>query len=338
MDYDLTADQLEIRDAAREALTRTSSIEQARGAAERGVYDEAVLAQQIELGWPSIAIPEEHGGSGLGVVDLAVLAEEGGYALAGSPLLSSASAALVIAAAGSPEQRAEWLPRIADGSATGALAVRGHATESIVADVVDADVVAVVQADGTATLLTAADAEVTPVDAIDPTRRYGTVRGEGVAMPGDPTPGLDGARVAVAAETIGVCRRALDITVPYVSQREQFGRPIGSFQAVQHMLVEMLLLTEGARSGTYWAAWALDAGADEAHEAALIAKAAAADAGRTVTSNAIQAHGGIGFTWEADLHWLFKRAQLNARALGGAPEHRALLSTMLAGRVPVAAA
>jgi alkylation response protein AidB-like acyl-CoA dehydrogenase len=154
----------------------------------------------------------------------------------------------------------------------------------------------------------------------------------GEELDGDVTGGLDRALVAISSELVGVCDRAVEMTVAYVKERHQFGVPVGAFQAVSHRCAQMLLDTEMARSTTAFAAWAADADPERLSEAAAMAKAAAADAGRQVTASAIQAHGGIGFTWEADVHWLFKRAQLDAALLGGAPRQRARLASILAGR------
>jgi alkylation response protein AidB-like acyl-CoA dehydrogenase len=121
------------------------------------------------------------------------------------------------------------------------------------------------------------------------------------------------------------------MTVEYVKHRKQFGQPVGAFQAVSHRCAQMLLDTEGARSAVYAAAWAADAAPEQLAFAASVAKAAAADAGRNVTASAIQAHGGIGFTWEANVHWLFKRAQLDAAELRSAREHRARIARLAAG-------
>jgi alkylation response protein AidB-like acyl-CoA dehydrogenase len=123
------------------------------------------------------------------------------------------------------------------------------------------------------------------------------------------------------------------MTVAYVKERKQFDTPVGAFQAVSHRCAQMLRDTEAARAATYFAAWAAGAETERLPEAASLAKAAASDAGREVTASAIQAHGGIGFTWEADVHWLFKRAQLDAVLLGGATEHRARLAALLARRL-----
>jgi len=153
-----------------------------------------------------------------------------------------------------------------------------------------------------------------------------------VPLPGDPSPGTDIAAVLLAAELVGVCQCALDTTVAYVKERKQFGAPVGSFQAVSHRCAEMLVLTEGSRSAAYAAAWAADADPTGLPEAASIAKASASEAGRDVTAAAIQLHGGIGFTWEADLHWLYKRAQLDAGLLGSPRFHRARLAAIVAAR------
>ncbi|MGA7704844.1 MAG: acyl-CoA dehydrogenase family protein, partial [Solirubrobacteraceae bacterium] len=171
------------------------------------------------------------------------------------------------------------------------------------------------------------------IDSIDPTRptaRVAPAVDVGEALEGDVQAGLDRALVAVSAELVGVCERALDMTVAYVKERKQFGVPVGSFQAVSHRCAQMLLDTERARSASYYAAWAADADPDRLPEAAAMAKASASQAGVEVTASAIQAHGGIGFTWEADVHWLYKRALLDASLLGGAKHHRARLASILA--------
>ena len=169
-------------------------------------------------------------------------------------------------------------------------------------------------------MLAAADAEVTPLASIDPTRSAARVSASddaGEAL-GDACAGLGRALVAVSSELVGVCERALEMTVAYVKERKQFGVPVGAYQAVSHRCAQMLLETEKARSTTAFAAWTADADPERLAEAAAMAKAAASDAAREVTASAIQAHGGIGFTWEADVHWLFKRAQVDAVLLGGA--------------------
>ena len=184
-------------------------------------------------------------------------------------------------------------------------------------------------------LVDASTATVTALDPIDSTRRYASVDG------GDAEPLAAGAadrvRAALAAEVVGIAQRGLDMSLAYVKDRKQFGVPVGSFQAVAHRCAQMLLSTESARSTAYFAAWAADADPERLPEAAALAAAAAADAGRDVTASAIQAHGGIGFTWEADVHWLYKRAQLDTALLGGARRHRATLARIAAQKVEVPA-
>jgi len=157
--------------------------------------------------------------------------------------------------------------------------------------------------------------------------------GTGEPLTGDVSAAVDRALVAISSELVGICDRALEMTVEYVKDRKQFGVPVGSYQAVSHRCAQMLLETEKARSTAAFAAWTADADPERLAEAAAMAKASASAAGREVTASAIQAHGGIGFTWEADVHWLYKRAQIDAALLGGAKRHRARIASILADRV-----
>jgi alkylation response protein AidB-like acyl-CoA dehydrogenase len=331
MRFDLSDDQHEIKRTARDLLSARSTMERVRAAAEGGGYDERLWAELRELGWPGIAVAEAHGGQGLGIVELAVLLEELGYACAATPLLGTALAALAIERAGSAAQRERWLPALAGGEATGALG-----TEELVPDGDRADVIVLLDPSCTAaTVVERGDADIEPVATIDPTRGYARVAAPdgGEPLEGDVAGGVDRALVAVSAELVGICQRALDMTVAYVKERKQFGVPVGSFQAVGHTAAQMLRDTESARSATYYAAWAADAERDDVDRLAVgaaMAKTAASDAGRAVTGSAIQLHGGIGFTWEADVHWLYKRAQLDAQLLGGGGTHRARIAQLVA--------
>ena len=331
MNFDFSDDQRDIKRTAHDLLAARATPEKVREAAEARRYDDALWSELCSLGWPGIAVSEDHGGQGLGTVELAILLEEVGYAVAPSPLFATAAAALVIEAAGSEDQRSRWLGRLASGEARGAIGELEGDEAPLVADAPGADVIVLV-GEGSARLLERADADVSPRETIDPTRGYGVVRGEGEALPGDAAPGVDRATVVLAAELTGVAQRALDMTVAYVKDRRQFDTPVGAFQAVQHRCAEMLLHAESARSATYFAAWAADAEPERLPEAAALAKAAASDGAREATAAAIQAHGGIGFTWEADVHWLYKRAQLGAQLLGGARRHRARLARIVGER------
>jgi alkylation response protein AidB-like acyl-CoA dehydrogenase len=327
VDFDLADEQKEIKRVAHDLLAARSPFAKVRESAEAGRYDSALWHELVELGWPGIAVSAEHSGQDLGAVELAVLLEELGYACAPTPFLGTATAAAVIQAAGTAEQQSRWLPALASGEATAGVGPR-----ALVCDAADAAVLVVLDGDE-AQLLAAADADVEILQSVDPTRTFAHVGGEGETLG-------DGAaeRVwsAVAADVLGVCQRALDMSIEYVKDRKQFGVPVGAFQAVSHRCAQMLLVTESIRSAAYFAAWAAEADPERLGEAAALAGAGAADGGREVTASAIQAHGGIGFTWEADVHWLFKRAQLDALLLGGSRRHRATLARLAGQRVAAA--
>jgi alkylation response protein AidB-like acyl-CoA dehydrogenase len=331
MDFDLTEDQREIKSVAHELLAARSPIAKVRQAADAGQYDAVLWHEIVELGWPGIAVAEQYGGQGLGAVELAVLLEELGYACASTPLLSTAVAAATIQATGSDQQRERWLPGLVAGEITAGVGPSG-----LIVDGHGADVVVLLDGDS-ARILASPDSEL--VATIDPTRRYARLS-SGAEEAGEAL--ADGAaarvRTAVAAEVVGVCQRALDMTLEYVKDRKQFGVPVGSFQAVAHRCAQMLLHTESARSTAYFAAWAADADPSRLAEGGALASAAAATAGREVAASAIQAHGGIGFTWEADVHWLYKRAEVDRALLGGVGRHLAALARVAAERVAVPAA
>jgi alkylation response protein AidB-like acyl-CoA dehydrogenase len=324
MDFDLTEDQREIKGVARELLSARSPFAKVREAAEAGAYADALWNEIVELGWPGIAVAEQYGGQGLGAVELAVLLEELGYACAATPFLSAALGAAVIQAGGTDAQRERWLPGLISGEYKA-----GVGTAELCVDGYGADVVVLIDGDG-ARLLESPDAEL--FETIDPTRRFAAVSGDGETLGAGAA-----ARVysAVGAEVVGVCQRALDMTLAYVKERKQFGVAVGSFQAVAHRCAQMLLHTESARSTAYFAAWAADADPERLDEAGALAGGAAAAAAREVAASAIQAHGGIGFTWEADVHWLYKRAELDVALLGGAKPHHAALARAAAERVAV---
>jgi len=328
MDFDLNDEQKEIKRVAHELLGSRSPFPKVREAAEASAYAPELWSELVELGWPGIAVEAEHGGQGLGAVELAVLLEELGYACAASPFLSTATAAAVIEATGSTGQRERWLPALSSGEATA-----GLGSAELAADAQDAAVIVLLDGDE-AQLVDPAQADIKPLQTIDSTRRFASVSGSGEPLGAG---AAERARLAIAAELVGVCQRALDMTLEYVKDRKQFGVAVGSFQAVSHRCAQMLLSTESVRSAVYFAAWAADADPERLAEAAGLAAAAASDGGRETTASAIQAHGGIGFTWEADVHWLFKRAQLDAALLGGSRRHRAALAKLAAAKARGAA-
>jgi alkylation response protein AidB-like acyl-CoA dehydrogenase len=340
MDFGLTDDQRDIQRTARDLLAERARPDRVREHAEARTVDESLWSELSELGWPGIAISEEHGGQGLGQIELSILCEELGRSLAPVPFLPSALAATLIEQAGSPEQQERWLAELASGKLVGALGQGSDGVAEMVIGGAQADVIVLVEDDGSGRVVAREDAEVTPLESIDPTRSAARVSAGSAAqeLPGDVASGVDRALVSISSELVGVCERSLEMTVAYVKERKQFGVPVGAYQAVSHRCAQMLLETEKSRSTAAFAAWTADADPEALAEAAAMAKAAASDAGREVTSSAIQAHGGIGFTWEADVHWLFKRAQIDAVLLGGAKQQRGRLAAILADKLGTSAA
>ena len=357
MYFDLTDEQQAIKSTAREFLAARYKSERIRELAESEFgFEQSDWEEMAELGWPGLALPEEWGGQGLGIVDLAVLFEELGYALAPSPLLSSTVAGLVLATVGDDGQRERWLRPLASGEKRGTIALFEAGSSAtigdfgmeakqdgdgvvldgekvLVMDAASADLLIVATADGRRHLVEreADGVSVSPEKSIDPTRRLCSVRFDGVRVPPEATlaggqadyePVLWRACTALAAESTGIAQRAMEMAVEYAKDRRQFGRPIGSYQAVSHRCAQMLLETENARSAVYGAAWAADAEPESLPKAASMAKAYASDAGWRVPDASIQVHGGIGFTWEHDLHFFLKRGRANASMFGDAKWHR----------------
>ncbi len=373
MYFDLNDEQQAIRSTAREFLAARYKSERIRALAEsEHGFEQPDWQEMAELGWPGLALPEEWGGQGLGIVELAVLFEELGFALAPTPLLSSTVAGLALAANGTDQQKERWLRPLASGEARGTVALFDAGTPAsiggfemeareeaggvvldgekvLVMDAGAADFLLVATADGRRHIVEAgADGvTITPEKSIDLTRRLYSVRLDGVGVDEDAT--LDGGQedylpvfwracVALAAESTGVAQRALEMAVSYAKDRQQFGRPIGSYQAVSHRCAQMLLETENSRSAVYGAAWAADADPASLEAPAAMAKAYASDAGWRVPDASIQVHGGIGFTWEHDLHLFLKRGKANAATFGDPRWHRERVAeAMLSGAAEPAA-
>jgi alkylation response protein AidB-like acyl-CoA dehydrogenase len=332
MNFDFTDDQRAIKETARDLLASRFKLERLRELAESKSYAEDAWKEVSELGWPGIFIDEEHGGQGLGVLELVILLEELGYVLAPMPFLSNSAAGLVLDDAGVTDR----LAGIASGETRGTVGVVKDGRANLVPDADDASFIVLI--DGTeATLVERGDAQVEAIDAIDPTRRYAAVTANGGESIGDVSRGRDLIALATAAELVGISQRALEMAVEYAKDRKQFDRPIGAYQAVSHACAEMLKQVEGARSLVYYAGWAAGAAPDEFSLAASMAKAYASDAGWNVTASALQVHGGIGFTWEHDLHWFLKRAKTDGVLYGSARDHRERVAE-LAGMGATAAA
>ncbi len=374
MYFDLTDEQQAIRSTAHDFLASRFKSERIREIAAGGDgFDAAGWREMAELGWTGLAVPEEWGGQGLGIVELAVLFEEMGYALAPSPLFSNTIAGLALTICGSDDQRERYLRPLAAGERRGTPALwdagstatpgafrmeaRAEGGDTVlsgekilVLDAASADFFLVATADGHRHLVDrdAAGLGVVAEESIDSTRRLSTVSFDGVRVAAADTlpaagPGyelvFDRLCVALAAESTGIAQRTMEMAVEYAKDRQQFGRPIGAYQAVSHRCAQMLLETENARSLVYGAAWAADAEPGSLSRAASMAKAYASDAGWRVPNASIQVHGGIGFTWEHDLHFFLKRGRANAAMFGDAKWHRERVAdAVLAGASAPAAA
>jgi alkylation response protein AidB-like acyl-CoA dehydrogenase len=328
MDFGFNDEQQAIKETARDMLAKRSPLSAVRTAAESRTYDDALWKEICDLGWPGIAIGDEHGGQGLGMVELAILCEELGYACAPSPFLANAVAGLFIEHAGSDEQRERWLPGIASGEQRGAAAFEPRSNE-VVPDATGAAVLVLNDGDG-AVVVAGGDAEIEPIELIDATRSYARASASGgESLPGDVEAAADRALVALAAELTGLAQRAMEMAVDYAKERQQFDRPIGAYQAVSHRCAGMLYAVEESRSLSYYAAWAVDAEPESVPLAASMAKARASDAAWRVTNDALQVLGGIGFTWEHDLHFLLKRGKVGAELLGDPRTHRERVATLV---------
>ncbi len=321
MRFDLTDDQRAVRDAIDELC--------------RARWDGALMRRRIDgdedgsrlwnelasAGWTGAAVPEEFGGQGLGTVELALVSEGLGRALAPSSFFGNAAAALIIESAGNDEQRKQWLPGFASGSSRGAVAALQPDGTALAYDV-DGASATVVIGDGRAAIASVADCAFQPTDGVDLTRRLSRLTvSESDELGGDVTAALDRVEVALSAELVGVASAAMDLAVEYARTRQQFGRPIGAYQAVSHRCADMLIDVESARSAVLCAAWTADHDPAALPFAASVAKVAAAQGAWRVTTSALQVHGGIGFTWEHDCHLLLRRAAASGRLLGSVDFH-----------------
>lgn len=330
MDFDLSDDQLALRDGARDLLDDLAAPERVRAhtAAGRG-FDPQLWRAMCEQGWIGIEVPEVRGGVGLGTVEAVVLVEELGRHAAPAPLVPALLAADALARAGDDE----WFERVVAGDA---LACVAWDPRHPVPYAPSADVAIVL--DGETVYAVVPDERPARQPAMDLTRELGwlsfdAARARVIGGAGEARRLLDRGAALTAADLLGSASQALDMAVAYAKDRVQFDRPIGSFQAVKHRCADMLVDVEGMRSTVYWAAWCLGAGDAEASVAASTAKTWCADASKRVMSSALQVHGGIGFTWEHDLHFFLKRAQLDQVDFGDAVFHRARLAQLLRPRV-----
>jgi alkylation response protein AidB-like acyl-CoA dehydrogenase len=379
VDFDLSGDQEALRDAAATFLDRAADHDARRARVGEGVivgtlagagaeaatagagdapsgFDRAVWSGMAEQGWLALELPEDEGGLGMGLVEVAVLCEQIGRRLVAAPFLSSI---LTIGALSHPEARQhstteKWREILSAGDAVGCVAFvpKGEAlTVTTAGDGVtltgtagptvygpSADVAIVL----TPTDVFAVDLTETgrpaPLSAMDRTREIGLLKFD--STPAIRIGGIEAAALlldrcatATSAEMLGAADEVLAMTVAYTKDRVQFGKPIGSFQAIKHKLADALVDVEGMRSTAYYSAWCAANDDSERSLAASMAKSWCSDASRRVMGAGLQAHGGIGFTWEHDMHLYVKRAQLDQVSFGDAGFHRDRIATVLCDRL-----
>jgi alkylation response protein AidB-like acyl-CoA dehydrogenase len=353
VEFTLNDEQRALQDAVRSYLRGKFDL-----AAVRKVYEDPEssgnpdeLWQALgEQGWLAVLIPDEYDGLGLGLLDAAVIVRCLGAGAVPGAYSATLLAAEAIRLAGSPAQKQAWLPRVAAGETCLTTALRGAGNDWSLAGApfeaeaerltgyapaveygAAADAIVAVSRDGGLWIVEpgSSGVSVTPVPTLDRTTRLADVQlneapAEHLAA-GSPeivAALLDRGAVLAAADLTGIARQALTSTVQYDKDRVQFGVPVGSFQAIKHAMADLAVAVTMAEHTALYAAYALDTGAPDAGLAVSVAKAKASDTAREATAAMIQFHGGIGYTWEHDAHFFFKRAKRQEYAYGSAADHR----------------
>ena len=325
-------------------------------------YDSSLWRKLADQGYTGIIFPEEYGGVGLGQVELILLMEEAGRALLPGPFFSTvALAGSVIDALATAEQKKNYLAPICGGEARSTVAILEAAAswelediqmaaasgkltgeKLFVPDAAVADWIVVLARNGVFLVdKKSPGVRISPMFSMDLTRKlyvvqFGNAPAERLGDLAGAKTAMGIATAALVAEMVGGMQSTLDRTVEYAKTRKQFGKTIGSFQAVQHQCADMYLETESSRSAVYYAAWALEENVPDARAAVSIAKIYASDAGRTVGNRGIQIHGGMGFTWENDLHLYYRRAKASETTFGDATFHRERLARLAIDSASVA--
>ena len=354
MDFEFHDDQEQLRDSVRRYLADRAPISYVRSHYGQAARADSVWSGLADLGLTAMLVPEEYEGTAAGLVDLALVLGEMGRCVYPGPFASSAvGATSLLAALPDDPVAAGWLPRLARGEVVATMAVTDgraapvrvdeqgalNGTKVHVPDADVADLILVVMEHGTGCVAIDPDQSgvtITRTETVDGSRSFGTVSLDGASgtvltgdVPGAVETANDFLGVAWILDGIGAAERALELTLEYAKVREQFGRPIGSFQAVQHLCADMLRAIELGRAVGYYAAWACDdASPEERHRAATMARAFAANDFYRVTANAIQIFGGIGFTWDHDIHLFYKRLLTLQLAGGSAADHLETLASI----------
>ena len=364
MNFDFSEEQKLLQHTARDYLADNAPLAVCREVLETdALYARDLWKGAAELGWLGTAIPEEYGGAGFGYLELAVIAEEVGRALAPIPFGSTVYlAAEALLLAGSDAQKNKYLPRITAGEAIGTLAlteapgqndveaisakIDGGALSGTKVPVLDggiADFAIVAAQSGGGLSLAIVDLDESgvtreAVESIDPSRPLARIRFDGAPceLLGEEGQGeaitmrvLDRGAALFAFEQLGGAERAFELTREFTLGRYAFGRPVASFQAIKHRLADLWCETELARSNCYWAAWALENGEPELELAAPTARISSSHAFDLATVEMVQMHGGVGYTWEYDCHLFYRRARLLAAAIGSTSTWRDRLVTRI---------
>lgn len=364
MDFAFSEEQQMLRDSARSFLSSRFNAERVAELADSDEgWDRSSWTEIAELGWLGLSVPEESGGAGFGFIEEAVIFEELGRSLYPGPYLATVGLALpalvghdalqkVVSgestvtfawAEPSGPQRLGDLDQMSTKAEPDNGSWKLSGEKAFVPDAAAADltVVAASSADGIGLFLVdLAAAEVTVASTMDPTRRLGTIRLDGVpaeqlVAPSEASDLLARIRLralsALALEAVGIAQTALDLAMDHVKERKQFDKPIGAYQAVSHQVADTYIELELARSLAYWAAWCVSTSDDQAPVAVAAAKSAAAEAAVGACERSIQVHGGIGFTWEHPLHRYYKRAQWIDSFDGFGSEHRKQIAAHILG-------
>ena len=384
MELELDTDQEQLRDSVRAVLDAECAPSFVREIVDARLAGDSAKAAQLgaslwgqmcELGWGALTVPDQFGGLGQTAVELAVLAEEAGRALAPTPLMATLSQFIpAVLECGSADQREMLLRPVAEAAASGTLAIaeesgatdpaltkaiatpepngsyRLEGTKHYVMEpsqatelIVVARVPETLGEDGVGAFAVPVESlTIASVPSLDPSRELATVTIDGCVVPADRVLGSPGpqttnglrravevATVALAVESVGTAQAVFDISLEYAMQREQFGVPIASFQATKHKFADMLVLLERARSLAYFAALTIAEDDDRRALATSMAKAAAGDAITRIAREGIQVLGGIGYTWEHDMHLYVRRLQTNAVLFGGVSAHRAVVADLI---------
>jgi alkylation response protein AidB-like acyl-CoA dehydrogenase len=362
MQFGLTESQEFLKNSARKFFAGECPSAEIRRLMETDTaYDATLWSKLTDQGYTGIIFPEAYGGVGLGKVELMLLMEEAGRALLPGPFFSTVVlAGSVLDAVGTSGHKEKYLAPICQGEVRSTVAIlevgaswnlrdvqlsavngKLNGEKFFVSDAAVADFLVVVARNGVFVVDSKARGlKISPMSGMDLTRKLYVVEfnntpadelGSNLNLPR----AFDIATAALAAELVGGMQRTLDVTVEYAKTRKQFGKPIGIFQAVQHQCADMYLETESSRSAVYYAGWALEESCPDATTAVSIAKMYCSDAARTVGNRGIQIHGGMGFTWENDLHLYYRRAKSSETAFGDATFHRERIASMVidSGRV-----